>query len=204
MTLAPNWSVWLRGWFATGLTLAGVLGLLGLLVRVTPRKLVWPATLIGLGLLVVGLIDINFIGGYRPLDGGDDGMTYEGYARNIVRFVLAGDIVSALRGNEPVYYFTPGFRYVRALEHVMFGETYLGYLSDFGAPTPPSTANTGQNRTLSVLIGSNFADGKGNATAYATYLNSSPAVGYQFDHAGCTLCRPPVVSGIAVEPCAAL
>jgi hypothetical protein len=103
--------------------------LLGLLVRVEPRRLVWPATLIGLSLLVIALIDINFIGGYRPLDGGDDGMTYEGYARHIVRFLLAGDIVGALRGDEPVYYFTPGFRYVRALEHVVFGETYLGYLS---------------------------------------------------------------------------
>jgi hypothetical protein len=129
MTLKPNWMVWLRGWFATALTLAGVLGLLGLLVRVEPRRLAWPATLIGLSLLVVVLIDINFIGGYRPLDGGDDGMTYEGYARDIIRFLLAGDIVSALRGDEPVYYFTPGFRYVRALEHFVFGETYLGYLS---------------------------------------------------------------------------
>jgi hypothetical protein len=129
MTLEPSWTVRLRGWFATALTLAGVVGLLGLLVRVEPRRLVWPAALIGLSLLVIALIDINFIGGYRPLDGGDDGITYEGYARHIVRFVLAGDIVSALRGDEPVYYFTPGFRYVRALEHVVFGETYLGYLS---------------------------------------------------------------------------
>jgi hypothetical protein len=129
MTLRPNWTVWLRDWFATALTLAGVLGLLGLLVRVEPRRLVWPATLIGLSLLVIALIDVNFIGGYRPLDAGDDGMTYEGYARDIIRFVLAGDIVGALRGDEPVYYFTPGFRYVRALEHVVFGETYLGYLS---------------------------------------------------------------------------
>jgi hypothetical protein len=129
MTLAPNWTVWLRGAFATALTLAGVLGLLGLLVRIEPRRLVWPAALIGLSLLVVALLDINFIGGYRPLDGGDDGMTYEGYARDIIRELLAGDIVSALRGLEPVYYFTPGFRYVRALEHFVFGETYLGYLS---------------------------------------------------------------------------
>jgi hypothetical protein len=129
MTLKPNWTVRLHGAFATALTLAGVLALLGLLVRVEPRRLVWPTTLIGLSLLVIALIDVNFIGGYRPLDGGDDGMTYEGYARDIVRFVLGGDIVSALRGNEPVYYFTPGFRYVRALEHVVFGETYLGYLS---------------------------------------------------------------------------
>jgi hypothetical protein len=129
MTLEPGWTVRLRDWFATGLTLAGVLGLLGLLVRVEPRRLVWPGLLIGVSLLVVAVIDINFVGGYRPLDGGDDGMTYEGYARDIVRFLLAGDFVSALRGDEPVYYFTPGFRYVRAFEHVAFGETYLGYLS---------------------------------------------------------------------------
>jgi hypothetical protein len=129
MTLEPDWTVRLRDWFATGLTLAGVLGLLGLLVRLEPRRLAWPAVLIGLSLLVVVLIDVNFIGGYRPLDGGDDGMTYEGYARDIVRFVLAGDFVGALRGDEPVYYFTPGFRYVRAFEHFAFGETYLGYLS---------------------------------------------------------------------------
>ena len=65
--------------------------------------------------------------------------------------------------------------------------TYLGYLAQSHNPIPPSTVNTGQNRTLSLLVGANFADGKGNATGYATYLNSSPAVGYQFDHAGCTL-----------------
>ena len=129
MTLKPNWTVRLRDWFATALTLAGVLGLLGLLVRVEPRRLVWPALLLGLSLLVVAVIDINFIGGYRPLDGGDDGLTYEGYARNIVRALLAGDLMNAWRGSEPVYYFTPGFRYLRALEHVVFGETYLGYLS---------------------------------------------------------------------------
>jgi len=129
MTLVPSWTVRLRDAFATGLTLAGVLGLLGLLVRVAPRRLVWPVVLVGVSLVVVAAIDINFIGGYRPLDGGDDGMTYEGYARDIVRFMLAGDIVSALRGDEATYYFTPGFRYVRAFERFAFGDTYLGYLS---------------------------------------------------------------------------
>jgi len=63
----------------------------------------------------------------------------------------------------------------------------LTALSNFGAPAPPSEVNTGQNKELSIIAGSNFADGKGNATAYFTYLNSSAAVGYQFDHAGCTL-----------------
>jgi len=66
-------------------------------------------------------------------------------------------------------------------------QTDLAYLSDFGAPPPPSEVNTGQNREVSILAGANFADGKGNATAYFTFLNSSAAVGYQFDHAGCTL-----------------
>jgi hypothetical protein len=129
VTLRPNWTVRLRDLFAIALTVAGVIGILGLLVRVEPRKLVWPALLIGLSLLAVAVIDITFIGGYRPLDGGDDGFTYEGYARNIIRHLLAGDIVGVLMGEEPVYYFTPGFRYFRALEHLVVGETYLGYLS---------------------------------------------------------------------------
>jgi len=65
--------------------------------------------------------------------------------------------------------------------------TDLGYLSAFGAPLPASTVNTGQNKDVSILAGANFADGKGNATVYATYLKSQPAPGYEFDHAGCTL-----------------
>jgi outer membrane receptor protein involved in Fe transport len=71
--------------------------------------------------------------------------------------------------------------------HSNNNSTYLGYLQAAGDPIPPSTVNTGQNRTASFLVGSNFADGRGNATGYATYLNSSPAVGYQYDHAACTL-----------------
>jgi iron complex outermembrane recepter protein len=63
----------------------------------------------------------------------------------------------------------------------------LGYLAAAGQPIPQSTVNTGQNKDLSIIAGANFADGKGNATVYATYLNSAPAAGYQFDHAGCTL-----------------
>jgi hypothetical protein len=129
MTLKPNWTVWLQDVFANVLTFAGVIGILGLLVRIEPRKLVLPVALIGLSLVTIAVIDINFIGGYRPLDGGDDGMTYEFYARDMIRSLLAGDWAGVLRGDEPVYYFTPGFRYVRFLEHVAFGETYLGYLS---------------------------------------------------------------------------
>jgi iron complex outermembrane receptor protein len=64
---------------------------------------------------------------------------------------------------------------------------YLGYLSAANQPLPQSTVNSAQTKDVSILAGANFADGKGNATTYFTYTNSLPAVGYQFDHAGCTL-----------------
>jgi hypothetical protein len=80
-------------------------------------------------LLVVVFNDALFIGGYRPLDGGDDGLTYEGFGRLIARNLLAGRWLEAFRGGESVYFFTPGLRYFRALELFVFGDTFLGYLS---------------------------------------------------------------------------
>jgi outer membrane receptor protein involved in Fe transport len=71
--------------------------------------------------------------------------------------------------------------------HKNNSEQYLGWLRDANQPIPQGTVNTGQTKDVSVLAGANFADGKGNATTYFTYTNALPAVGYQFDHAGCTL-----------------
>ena len=71
--------------------------------------------------------------------------------------------------------------------HENNNELYKSYLTAFNQPLPPSTVNTGQTRNFSIVVGSDFADGKGNATAYTTYLHSNAAVGNQFDHAGCTL-----------------
>ena len=62
-------------------------------------------------------------------------------------------------------------------------------------PIPQSTVDAGFNKDVSFLAGSNFADGKGNATVYATYLKTSPAVGYQYDYAGCSLNTPSVLPG---------
>ena len=59
-------------------------------------------------------------------------------------------------------------------------------LRDANIPVPGSFTG-GQNRNWSFMAGSNFADGKGNATVYATYTNTSPVVGSQLDYAGCTL-----------------
>jgi iron complex outermembrane receptor protein len=71
----------------------------------------------------------------------------------------------------------------------------LGYLAAAGDPTPDSTVDAGFNKDVSVVMGSNFADGKGNVTVYATYLKTSPAVGYQYDYAGCSLNTPSTLPG---------
>jgi iron complex outermembrane recepter protein len=69
-------------------------------------------------------------------------------------------------------------------------QQYLGLLAAAHDQIPPGTTNAGANRSASFLAGSNFADGKGNATVYFTYMNTSPAIGYQYDYAGCTLNTP--------------
>ena len=129
MDLQANSTVEVRRAVEIGMVAAGVVAVLLLLLDIKLRALRLPVTLVGLALLLIAIIDINFIGGLRPLDDGDDGFAYEGYARRMVQSVMNGDLVAAFRGEESVYYFTPGFRYFRMLEHFVFGDTYLGYLS---------------------------------------------------------------------------
>jgi hypothetical protein len=129
MRLVPTWGVRLRQLVAPGLALVASAVALALLVRVRERRLVLPFALIAATLLVALLNDASFIGGMRPFDSGDDGLVYDGYARIMLQRLVAGDIAGALEGVEPVFYFTPGLRYLRAAEHVVFGESYLGYLS---------------------------------------------------------------------------
>jgi len=74
--------------------------------------------------------------------------------------------------------------------HSNNNSTALGDLAAANDQAPPSSVNAGYNKDLSIIIGSNFADGRGNATAYFTYLNTSPVVGSQYDYAGCTLNTP--------------
>jgi hypothetical protein len=102
---------------------------LALLIRPNARRTLLPFALISVTLALAILNDASFVGGVRPFDGGDDGLVYDGYARRILRALVAGDIAGALEGGEPVFYFTPGLRYLRAVEHIVFGESYLGYLS---------------------------------------------------------------------------
>lgn len=49
------------------------------------------------------------------------------------------------------------------------------------------TVDSGFNKDLAVLVGSNFADGKGNATGYMTYTNQASVLQRPFDYSACTL-----------------
>jgi len=130
MHLEPTWTVRVRGLVEPGLALAAALAVLLLLARLRPRPMLLPATLIGLALLVVFLHDASFVGGWRPFDGGDDGLVYESMGRAIVQKLLAAEWLGALEGGEKVFYYGgPGLRYLRAFERLIFGDTFLGYLS---------------------------------------------------------------------------
>ena len=129
MTLEPTMKIRLWRLVEPALALIACAAVLGLLVRVRLARTMVPFTFIALALVVAFFTEANFIGGVRPFDSGDDGLVYDGYARGMLQHLLAGDIAGALEGGEKVFYFTPGTRYLRAAEHVIFGESYLGYLS---------------------------------------------------------------------------
>lgn len=130
MRVTPPWRLRLMRMAQGGAILIAALAAIAILVRLRPRRALLAAGLIGLAVTVIAIDDASFLGGVRPFDGGDDGLFYDGVGREILRSLMAGDFYSALRGGESVYWYGgPGLRYFRALEHVVFGESYLGYLS---------------------------------------------------------------------------
>jgi hypothetical protein len=85
--------------------------------------------LAGLSLVAIAANEATLLGGVRPFDAGNDGLVYDSWARLMVQQLLAGDVVGSLMGGETVFYFTPGSRYLRAVEHLIFGETSFGTVS---------------------------------------------------------------------------
>jgi len=129
MRLEPTAKIRLGRLLEGAFALIGCAIILALLVRMRSRDAALQFALIAITLLVAFFTDASFIGGVRPFDSGDDGLVYDGFARSMLRELVNGDFASALEGGEPVFYFTPGMRYLRVIEHLVFGETYLGYLS---------------------------------------------------------------------------
>jgi hypothetical protein len=130
MRVSPPLNIWVRQFAVGALALAGLAGLVWVLVRMRGRRLILAIVFLGLSALVIAIDDASFLGGVRPFDGGDDGLFYDGVGRAILQKLLQGDFAGFLQGGESVFYYGgPGLRYFRALEHIFFGESYLGYLS---------------------------------------------------------------------------
>ncbi len=56
-----------------------------------------------------------------------------------------------------------------------------------GDALPAGSINTGFDKNVSIIMGSNFADNKGNATAYLTYDNQEATLESSYDYSACTL-----------------
>ena len=129
MSLQTKFSVKVRGWIELAASIAGVAGMLWLLIaRWRPRRAAFPLLCAALALVVIVLTDATFIGGYRPFDAGDDGLMFAGFARVALHALATGDLMGVLRGAEDVYAFTAGMRYFRFAEFLVFGDSFLGYL----------------------------------------------------------------------------
>jgi iron complex outermembrane recepter protein len=61
------------------------------------------------------------------------------------------------------------------------------YVTEAGDYLPSGRVDTAFGKNGSVIMGSNFADNRGNATAYVTYDNQGAALQSQFDYSACTL-----------------
>ena len=60
-------------------------------------------------------------------------------------------------------------------------------LSAAGGVLPPSSVNTASGKTASVIMGTNFANNRGNVTGYVTYDNQAAALQSKFDYSACSL-----------------
>jgi iron complex outermembrane receptor protein len=56
-----------------------------------------------------------------------------------------------------------------------------------GDALPDSSVNTGFGKNVSVLMGSNFADNKGNATAFFTYDKQAAVLEAKYDYSSCVM-----------------
>lgn len=109
-----------------------IAGFLLTALTVRPRLAVYlrSATICGVGyLLAAWFAGGEYLGrSYPPHVGANDGLLHESHGRTMAMLAAAGDVVEAFKGIEPVYWFTPGMRYFRMVEKLVFGDTNHLYL----------------------------------------------------------------------------
>ena len=123
MRLHAPISSWLSGVAAQALPLALAITVLLLLARPVIRRALGPMLLIGLGAATIAISTPALWAGTVLHFGGGDGLTHEGFGRAIAFALKDGDWSRALMGEEAVFYFMPGLRYLRALEAWVAGES---------------------------------------------------------------------------------
>lgn len=109
-----------------------IVGILALLTTIRAREYLVALSITACALAMIALL-ITFSEGkylgstYPPHGGGDDGLSHDSAGRTMAAAFMAGDWKEALRGTQDVYWDTPGLRYFRFVEKIIFGDTNLGY-----------------------------------------------------------------------------
>lgn len=104
-----------------------IIVILGIKIRFKDIKI--PLLLIVLAAIIIYIYCPHLFGQYFIHEGGEDGLTHQTLGRNIFKYAIEGKWLDALMGCEEVYWNTPGFRYFRAFEKLIFGDTNYGYLT---------------------------------------------------------------------------
>jgi iron complex outermembrane recepter protein len=69
-----------------------------------------------------------------------------------------------------------------------------------GFDLPPSHVNDGYSREGTIIVGSNFADGKGNATAYFGYRRDAAVLQARRDYSACSLTTTSCGGSVTANP----
>src|SRR5688572_5138873 len=73
------------------------------------------------------------------------------------------------------------------LQHENDNDYMQGLVDARGYPLPSSSVTDGSELSASLVVGGNFADGRGNATGYLSYLDSKPVRLSERDYSACQL-----------------
>jgi SAM-dependent methyltransferase len=129
LTVSPNLGKRLALWLKAGLRIFGVLAVLLALVRIqSVDQLLLPVGAAVSTFLTTAVIAPGFLTGFMTQHGGNDGLTHESFGFDISQAIARGDMTAALRGDENIFFFMPGLRYLKGLEDLLFGDTNFGLL----------------------------------------------------------------------------
>jgi iron complex outermembrane recepter protein len=72
-----------------------------------------------------------------------------------------------------------------------------GLAQQFGATPATGSVQDGRNKNFDVIMGTNFAEGQGNVTAYLSYRHADPVYSSARDFGSCELLPNPTLTGVA-------